>query len=127
MSVLLLNLFIIVPVLAYRIARNRAPHHVYCITGASVGAVIGPVSFGLYSWYFVSPIGVVPGIAGLMLLIMHEGPGFYLAVNCGLVPAGKVVTGFAQHAIVEVLNGAIWLVCYGIIGYMIDRFRFRRK
>lgn len=64
---------------------------------------------------------------GLILVMIHEVPGFHLAVNLGLIPAGKVVTGFTQHAIVEALSGVVWLVCYGIIGYAIDRFRARRK
>ncbi len=127
MSLLWLNLLIIVPVVAYKVARRRAPQHVYGITGASLGAVIAPISFGLYSWYFVSAIGVVPGMIGLILVMIHEAPGFHLAVNLGLVPAGKVVTGFTQHAIVEVFSGVIWLACYGAIGYAIDRFRARSK
>ena len=64
---------------------------------------------------------------GLLLVMVHEVPGFHLAVGLGFVPAGKVVSGFAQHAIVEVLNGVVWLVCYGLLGYVIDRFRARRK
>jgi len=124
---LLLNLLIIVPVMAYRIARRRVPGHVYSITGASLGAVIAPFSFGLYSWYFISVIGVVPGMLGLILVMVHEVPGFQLAVGLGYVPAGKVVSGFAQHTIVEVLNGVIWLVFYGFLGYLIDRYRARRK
>lgn len=127
MSLLWLNLFIIVPVIAYKVARRRMPRHVYGITGASLGAVIAPISFGLYSWYFVSFIGVVPGMIGLILVMVHEVPGFHLAVNLGLIPAGKVVAGFPHRAIVEVLNGVVWLVCYGSLGYAIDRFRSRRK
>ncbi len=127
MSLLWLNLFIIIPVIAYKVARRIAPQHLYSITGASLGAVIAPISFGLYSWYFVSPIGVVPGMIGLILVMIHEVPGFHLAVNFGLIPAGKVVTGFTQHAIVEMLSGVVWLTCYGVIGYAIDRFRARRK
>ena len=127
MSLLWLNLFIIVPVVAYKVARRRTPKYVYSITGASLGAVIAPISFGLYSWYFVSVVGVVPGMIGLILVMVHEVPGFYLAVNLGLVPAGKVVTGFTHYAIVEVLNGVVWLICYGALGYAIDRFRSRRK
>lgn len=127
MSLLWFNLLIIVPIAAYKFARRRAPQHVYSITGASLGAVIAPISFGLYSWYFVSAIGVVPGMIGLILVMIHEVPGFHLAVNLGLIPVGKVVTGFAQHAIVEALSGVVWLTCYGVIGYAIDRFRARRK
>ena len=70
MSLLWLNLFIIVPVIAYKVARRRMPRHVYGITGASLGAVIAPISFGLYSWYFVSFIGVVPGMIGLILVMV---------------------------------------------------------
>ncbi len=123
---LLLNLLIIVPIIAYKVARQRAPHHVYSITGASLGAVITPLSFGLYSWYFISVVGIVPGMLGLVLVMIHGGPGFHLAVSFGLIPAGEVVSGFAQYTIVEVLNGIIWLVCYGALGYVIDRFRARR-
>lgn len=126
MSLLWLNLLIVVPVVAYKVARRRAPQHLYSITGASLGAVIAPVSFGLYSWYFVSAIGVVPGMIGLILVMIHEVPGFHLAVYFGFVPAGKVVTGFAQHAIVEMLSGVVWFTFYGGIGYAIDRYRSRK-
>lgn len=127
MSLLWLNLLIIVPVVAYKVARRRTPRHVYSLTGAALGAVIAPLSFGLYSWYFISVIGIVPGMIGLILVMVHEGPGFHLAVNLGLIPAGKVVSGFAQHAVVEVLNGVVWSVCYGFLGYVIDLFRAKRN
>lgn len=127
MSPLWLNLFIIVPVVAYKVARRRAPQHVYSITGASLGAVIAPISFGLYSWYFVSVVGFVPGMTGLILVMIHEAPGFHLAVHFELVPVGKVVTGVTQHAIIDILSGVVWLTCYGAIGYAIDRIRRKRK
>lgn len=127
MSLLWLNLLIIVPVIAYRVARYKVPQHLCSITGASVGVVIAPISLGLYSWYFVSIIGFVPGVIGLILSLIHETPGYYLALNLELIQVGKVVTGFKQLAIVEVLNSIVWLTCYGAIGYAIDCFRSRKK
>ena len=127
MSLLLLNLLIIVPIVAYKVSKRWAPQRMFSITGASFGAVIAPFSTGLYSWYFLSVIGVVPGMIGLILVMVHEVPGFQIALVLGLIPRGQVVTGLMQHTIVDLLNGIIWCAIYGLVGHVIDRIRYREK
>ena len=120
---MLFTFLIIVPFIAYRMARKRSPRHIFTITGVSTGIVIAPCAFGLYSWFFVSWIGLIPGYLGLILVAIHEPPGFHLAMQMGLVPAGSVVTSIGQRLVIESLNAIVWGVVYGIVGYLIDRAR----
>ena len=125
-SMLLLTFLILVPIVAYRVARRRLPRHAFGIAGAAYGAIVTPWAFGLYSWFFLSPLGVIPGFLGLALVTIHEPPGFYLAVHWGLVPRGEVVSGIVQHLIVEVINAFVWSIFYGSLGHGIDYVRNRR-
>jgi hypothetical protein len=119
---LLLLLLAVVPVVAWRFSRRRAPAHVWAITGVAFGLVISPLSLGLYSTYF---IGVLPtGLLGLLSTLFHGSPGYDAAVWLGLVPSHEVVSGVG-HVYVEVLSGAFWAVVYGLLGATIDWLRLR--
>jgi hypothetical protein len=98
----------------------------WTLTGAAFGAVIAPVSLGLYSTYFLGPLYFVTGMLGLVLVLFHDGPGYYLCLWTGLVAARTFVLGSNQW-LVEVANAIIWAAVYGTIGALADRFRRRKQ
>ena len=112
----------LVPVAAGRWARARCPRRQFAVIGVSAGAVASPFSLGLYGTFFIPLLGVVPGMIGLALAMLHGSPGFYLAIALGLVPRGVVVEGI-RHVYVEAFNGLIWGTLYGIVGILLDRWR----
>ena len=114
-----------VPILVWRYARSHAPRHGWLATGASLGVVISPLSLGLYSTFFLGPFGLPTGMVGLVSVLFHGAPGFHLAQWLELVPHG-VVSG-KSHVYVELLNGVIWAVSYGLVGFVADWFRFRGR
>ena len=126
MILLLLLLLIVVPIAAHFWAKKHSPLRRSTIVGAGVGLVASPVSLGLYATYFLGPLGIVTGMVGLMLVLWHVAPGYYICTTAGLVPEGTVVEGRSQ-VVVEVANGIFWGFVYGVLGYGIDRFRFRHK
>ena len=123
--VYLLSLLILIPVIAYLVARRRFSEYTFCITGTLFGAVVSPWAFGLYSFYFLSPWGVVLGFLGLALGLVHGEPGFKLAVELELIPRG-VVSGVTSRVIIESINSIVWAFIYGLIGLGIDTLRRRR-
>ena len=122
MWLLLLTLLILLPLFAYWFTRHYAHGHRFWITGTMFGAVVSPWALGLYSCFFLSPFGVIPGFLGLVLVLIREPPGFELAVHFGVLPRGEIVSGITQHLIVETINAVVWSVCYGVLGYTIGRF-----
>jgi hypothetical protein len=117
-----LTLLILLPILVYRFVRHRAPRHRFGATGAVFGAVVSPWALGLYSWFFLSPYGVIIGFVGLALTVVHEVPGFELAVHLGVVPRGEIVSGIIHRVCVEGINAIVWALCYGLLGSLVDRF-----
>lgn len=122
----LLVLLVVVPVVAFLVAKRKWPHRLYTVVGAAFGAVVSPLALGLYSFYFLSPWGVIPGFLGLVLTLVHGVPGFKVATYSGLIPPG-VVSGFASGFTIELINGLVWAVVYAFIGYAIDKIRSRRR
>ena len=98
------------------------PAHIWTVTGASLGAVISPLSLGLYATSALSPIFVPLGFVGLLSSLFHGAPGFNFCVWAGLIPRGVVVEGAASIP-VEVANGALWGVVYSGLGAALDRLR----
>ena len=121
----LFALLILIPIFTYFVARRRFPHFVGCSVGASFGAIVSPWALGLYSFYFLSPWGVAPGMLGLVLVLIHGAPGFKIAVTLELIPRG-VVSGITSQVIVESINGLFWALVYGLLGLAIDKLRKRR-
>jgi hypothetical protein len=124
--ILWLLLLVLVPIAARIWAKKHAPQHRSALLGAGLGLVASPVSLGLYATYFLGPFGIVTGMAGLFLALWHGTPGYYICTNLGVVPSHTVVEG-ASHVAVEVSNGIFWGAVYGLLGYGMDRWRFKRK
>ena len=121
-----LLLLAVVPIAARIWAKKHAPQYRNTILGAGFGLVASPLSLGLYATYFLGPLGIVTGMAGLLLVLWHVAPGYYICTTLGIVPAGTVVAG-TSHLAVEISNGIIWGVVYGVLGHGLDRWRFKRE
>jgi hypothetical protein len=123
---LLLLLFLAaVPIVTYRFARKHYPSRALLIAGIALGSVISPLSLGLYATFFIPYVGLVPGILGLMLTMLHSTPGYGVAVALGLTPSGQVVEG-ASHLYLAAINGAFWASIYGGLGWVADRYRTKK-
>jgi hypothetical protein len=113
MSASLLALLILFPVFVYVAARHRCRDYVGRLVGAAFGAI-------------VSPWGLVPGMFGLVLMLVHGAPGFKLAVAFGMIPRG-VVSGATSQLVIESINGFVWTAIYGVIEFAIDKIKNRRN
>ena len=109
---------IIVAVASARYARSRLWRN----TGIAFGLVVSPATLGLYALYFLGPIAALVGIVALPLHLLHGSPGYELAVHFGLVPSHTVIEGL-MHIPIEAINGAVWSIVYGLVGWGIDVFR----
>ena len=126
MAVLLLILLILIPIAAWRWARRYRPSHLWCISGATFGAIVGPFCLGLYATFFASPLGLVTGLIGLTAGLVHGAPGYEIATSVGLVESHKVVEGM-DYGWISGANAIVWGTAYGVIGWFIDRPRVRRS
>lgn len=119
-----LLLLITLPVAAYIWSRKHRPKSRYFITLLTLGLIVTPLSLGLYATYFLGPAGIVTGMIGLASVMFHGAPGYQISLHLGLIPLGEVATG-SSHIIVSIINGILWGLVYGAIGYGIDRLRNR--
>jgi hypothetical protein len=117
-----LALLFLLPIAIAYWSRRRDGRTSWSLTGAAFGSVISPASLGLYGTFFLGPLFIVTGLAGLLLSLVHEGPGYYLCIWLGLTPARAVVSGSA-HIPVEVANALVWAAVYGFVGLAVDRRR----
>ena len=124
---LLLLLLICLPILANRVARRLANDHMWLFTGLTFGAVISPLSIGLYSIGFAIPVvGAVVGIPGLLSTMVHETPGFDVATYFGLRDPGEIVSGVTGLEI-ELINGVVWGLFYALVGLVFDIWRRAKR
>lgn len=126
MGLLLLVLLILVPIAAWFWARRYRPFHLWRITGAAFGAIVGPFCLGLYATFFASPLGLVTGLIGLTAGLIHGAPGYEIAASVGLIEGGKVVEGI-DHLWISGANAIVWGAVYGALGWFVDRHRIRRN
>jgi hypothetical protein len=124
-STYLLAFLILVPIGGYWFARRRCPKYVFRVVGIAFGAIVSPWATGLYAFYFMSPWGIVLGLVGLVLGLVHGVPGFELGHYFGLIPYG-VVSDIRSQLVMELLNGLVWGAIYGLVGWAIDTIRLRR-
>jgi succinate dehydrogenase hydrophobic anchor subunit len=127
MELLLLNILIVLPVAAWYITRRSFPLHTWATTGTSFGAVISPLSMGLYATFFASPWGLVTGLLGLVSVMIHGAVGYNVAIYLGLIQSHTVVSGLQQHIYIEFINAIAWGAVYGLMGWGIDSRLSRRR
>lgn len=119
----LLSLLIFIPFIAYKFARIYITDYIFCISGIAFGVIVTPFSLGLYSWFHVSSLGLIPGMVGLILSIIHGSPGFYLATAFGVINGVDVISSVYGYTVVLVFNIIIWVFIYGLLGYGVDCYR----
>jgi hypothetical protein len=117
-----LSILLMLPFVVYRIAKRVCPSRTWVATGLAFGLIIAPASLGLYTFYFVSYLGFLPGTVGLLSSLVHGGPGFEVVTALGLRDPGTVVNA-QENVIIEVINGFFWGIVYGALGHLIDRWR----
>jgi hypothetical protein len=122
--IVLLVALVLVPIAAWLYARRFMPQYSATATGVGLGLIVSPLSLGLYATYFLSPLGIVTGMIGLLSVLFHGAPGFHITRFLGLVPGG-VIEGVG-HLYVETANALVWAVVYGAFGWVIDRVRRSR-
>lgn len=116
----------IVPIGIYLWARRAAAPATWRLTGVALGAVLTPALTGLYGLYFLGPITALLGLVALPLLLIHSGVGYDLALWLGWVEPGTVVEP-KQSLYVDALNGVVWALVYGALGWILDALRRRKR
>jgi hypothetical protein len=124
MPLLLLMLWA-VPVFAAVLTRQHAPSRLWRNTGLALGTVVAPATLGLYALFFVGPVLGLVGLIGLPLHLLHDWPGYELAIRLNLVPSHTVIEGW-MYLPIELINAVIWAGVYGIGGASIDHMRALR-
>jgi hypothetical protein len=115
-----------VPIGAAYWAKHHAPVHAAAITGAALGAVISPLSLGIYAAAFLlGPFGLPLVFVGLPSSIFHGTPGLRLARYLEVIPPG-VVEGIGR-LYVDSLSALVWIPAYAAAGWLIDRLRTHRR
>jgi hypothetical protein len=120
-----LSILLLLPFVVYRIAKRVCPSRTWTATGISFGLIVAPASLGLYALYFISYFGFLPGMVGLLSSFVHDIPGFEIATALGLRDAHTIVNA-QQSVTIEVINSFWWGLFYGVLGYLIDRWRRSR-
>ena len=80
----------------------------------------------MYSALVIPLVGPFISIPGLILSFIHDSPGFLLATKMGLRNHYQTVS-FQEGLVIEVINGFIWAVIYGLIGWVADEIRANRN
>ena len=97
----------LVPIAVYFWARRHFRQFRATATGIGFGVVAAPFSLGLYAAYFLGPWGIATGVIGLIAVMFHGAPGYYILVSLGVIPSHTVVTGIS-HLYVEATNALVW-------------------
>lgn len=126
MWILLFNVLWGVPVAVFLWARSHSPQRICCYTGAAFGLVVGPAGMALYGLYFINPVTAPLGILGLIVTLIHDVPGYQLALSLGLVEQATVVSG-VQHVCTTVLTSLVWTPIYAVLGFALDWPRLHRE
>ena len=120
-----LSFLLLLPFVVYQIAKRVHPSLTWTATGLFFGLIIAPASLGLYTLFFVSYLGFLPGMVGLFSSFVHDLPGFEIATALRLRNIHATVND-QEGVIIEIINGLFWGVVYGALGYLIDRWRGSR-
>lgn len=121
-----IGLPMLVPILAWRLARWRAPRRTWLVTGVAFGVVVVPLAFWLYAQFFTDPVrALLFGFPGLFLMMFHVELVTGVRVTAELV-AGTDSGVFAGMAQAYLPCTAVAIAEYGALGWLCDRTRARR-
>lgn len=124
-----LNALILVPISVYFWARSYRPEHKYSCSGAAFGFIIVPFSMGLYILIYLVPnvVGYVLGMMGYFSTFFHSSFGYDLSVFFGFLEPKEVVNGLNHYVIIYLVEGIVWGLAYGCVGYGIDTYLKRKE
>lgn len=114
-----LLLLVLIPLSTHYLANMHNPDLKWRLTGISFGLVIAPVSFCLLKYTYVPILGKLMGFVGLSFNLIHGSIGYFIVMGLGFQDPSMMLTA-SELTIINVINGAIWGVFYGILGYNID-------
>lgn len=112
---------IVIPIVANIWGKKYHSTHTGLITGVSFGLIASPFSLGLYSLFYIPIIGII-GMIGLPFALLHGEPGFQIATILNLRQPNMVVSGI-EHIYIEAINGIVWSIIYGFIGFTYDNLK----
>ena len=92
MKLLLLNFLAMLPLTAWYISRRSFPLRTWITTGTCFGAVVSPLSMGLYATFLASPWGLVTGLLGLVSVMFHGAVGYNVAIYLSLIQSHTVIS-----------------------------------
>jgi hypothetical protein len=114
-----LLLLAIIPLTVFYLTSLRKPSVKWRLTGIAFGLVIAPVSLCLLQYVHVPLLGKVFGLVGLVLNLIHGSVGYFIAIGLGMQQPGELLAG-SELGVINLINGAIWAIYYGILGYHFD-------
>ena len=123
----LLVLLVVVPVVAFLVAKRGWPHRLdrVWLRRRFWRSCLPLLALGLYSFYFLSPWGVIPGFLGIGA---HLGSWrAWFQGSCTLTEVYSTWCRFWTRVAVQLsnwINGLVWAVVYAFIGYAIDKILF---
>jgi len=120
--ILFFLLLILIPLVAYKLAKRHRPRKLWTVTLFCFGAIICPLGYGIYGLGFIPFLGLVFTGFGLFISFWHSFVGYKIAIAAGIQKPAVLVSGLG-HVWIDVFNGIVWGVLYGAIGYLIDRLR----
>ncbi|MDH5735509.1 MAG: hypothetical protein OEY87_05235 [Gammaproteobacteria bacterium] len=120
-----LNLLWLIPILTWLTTREKSQIMKSTIRGISFGLIVSPASMGLYALYFIGPISAIFGMPGLVLTLLHQPPGYNLAIMFNLIPSHTVVTG-SEYIPIALINAFFWGAAYGALGLTWGYFKSKR-
>ena len=115
----LLLLLAIVPIITYNLADIYIPKRKWLWTGIAFGMIVAPVSMCLLQSTHIPIFGKLIGLGGLILNLIHGPLGYFTVVAAGIHEPGTVLTA-AQLTQINIINGFVWGMFYGVLGYNID-------
>ncbi|WP_153305728.1 hypothetical protein [Desulfogranum mediterraneum] len=110
----------IVPLSCFHLTKHYHLKNRWLWNGVSMGAVIAPVSFGLLKMTYIPLIGKLLGLVGLIANLTHGSVGYLCLLGTGVLELNTTITA-SQLVLINLLNGALFAACYGLIGYSIDK------
>ncbi len=115
-----LILLAMIPLSCLQLTKYFNTRYRWMLCGMSFGAVIAPVSLGLLQFTYIPVIGKLLGIIGLIANLTHGSLGYFCLVGSGLLQPGMLISS-SQLIMINVINGVLFALCYGMIGYSIDK------
>jgi hypothetical protein len=115
----LLLLAALLPLVTHLLCKKLKPESQWMFAGISYGLIIAPVSLALFQCTSVPVIGKLCGLIGVILNLIHGPIGYFIALGSGYLEPGAILS-VANIASINIANGIIWALFYGIIGYNID-------